>query len=114
MKLPFDYNPAARMTRTFHIDNVDPRKVAIETVQDKEPYYKLAQAIRNEDVKPKLHDWGRYVGEIPYEDYMQLCKEYPDLRARGAPGAAAVRQKTLRKILQTHPGRFKWLYWNKF
>lgn len=114
MKIPFDYNPAARIKRTWHIDNVDPRKVAIETEQDKVPYYKLAQAIRNEGIKPQLKDWGRYAGEIPTEDYLQLCQEFPDLKARGSPGARDVRQKTLQKILQTHPGRFKWLYWDKF
>lgn len=114
MKLPFDYDAGARIKRTMHVDNVDPRKIAIETTQVKDPYYKVAQAVRNEGLKPQVKDWGRYVGEIPTEDYMQLCKEYPDLKARGTPGAAAVRQKTLRKILQTHPDRFKWLYWDKF
>lgn len=113
MRLPFSYDPKTRMRRTFHIDNVDPRKVAMETTQDKEPIYEANKQIRQSGMDLKLPDWGVPVGEIPYEDYMELCKEYPELRAKG-PGAYEEKQKAYAKIFTAHPKRHLWLWRDRF
>lgn len=113
MKLQLDYDPVTKVRRDFYIDDADPRKIAIETTQDKEAHYKANDWIKKHAGKCNIGDWGRAVADIPYEDYMDLCIEYPELRAKG-PGAAEARQAAIRKILTTHPKRHLWLWQDKF
>ncbi len=113
MRLPFEYDPDTRTSRYWHIDNVDPRHVALESIQDTKPYYEVNQKIRNMSSKLEIPRFGRAVAEIPFDDYAQLCKDYPDLNAKG-PGAREVRQAALQKILTTHPKRYCWLWQDNF
>lgn len=113
MKFSFEYNPSTRTKRILHVDNVDPRYMALETVQDKQPYYESNQKIRNMGWKLEVPDWGCAVADIPNDDFTALCEEYPDLRAKG-PGSSEIRQAALRKILTTHPKRHLWLWRHNF
>ncbi len=113
MKFSLSYDPGTTMRRTLYVDNADPRKVAVETTQNKTKYYEANKAIRQSGYDLKLPDWGVPVGDIPYEDYMELCKEYPELKAKG-PGTQEAKQKAYQKIFTTHPKRHLWMWRDRF
>ncbi len=108
MKFLSRYDADTKTATYIHVDDVDPRRLAFETVQDKKSNYEANRLIRNLNSKLEIPDFGCAVADIPFDDYAELKKEYPDLAARG-PGAREERQKALQKILTSHPKRHLWL-----